>query len=133
MMLLKVFFILISSGVAALKPPHAGFLESVKTKDGVVYTEVKRMGDYLLIYPMQYQGGGKWHPIPVNEISQGQITLTHPKIKKRTTLNLETQKEIFSVPLLYSKDPTLLISVQYTYKKQFLAFNYVLDNYEEHK
>jgi hypothetical protein len=132
---LKVFFFFLFShfAFASIRPPHAGFIDSSKTIEGIVYTEIKKMGDYLLIYPMKLSGKNKWVPIPVSEISSGQITMTHPKIKKRTILNLVAQKEIFSVPMLYSKDPTLIISLQYVYKKQAVSFNYTLNNLEEHK
>jgi hypothetical protein len=132
---LKVFFFFLFSHVALanIKPPHAGVMESSNINEGRIYTEVKKMGEYLLIYPMKLTVKDKWLPIPVSEISGGQITMTHPKIKKRTILNLVAQKDIFSVPLLNSKDPILLITLQYVYKKQAVTFNYTLNNIEEHK
>jgi hypothetical protein len=132
---LKVFFLFLFSNfaLAAIRPPHAGLIESTKTLNGTIYTEVKKMGDYLLIYPMKLSSKNKWEPISASEISNALITMTHPKIKKRTTLNLVAQKDIFSVPMLYSKDPTLLISLQYVYKKQAVAFSYTLNNVEEQK
>ncbi len=131
---LKVFFLFsfVLSAFASVRPPHAGILDQQKTKEGMVYTEIKKMGDYLLIYPLKLSGK-KWTPIPLSEISNGKITLTHPKIKKRTVLDLVSEKEIFSVPVLYSKDPTLMVTLYYTYRKQVLSFNYVLNSYEEQK
>ena len=134
-LLLKVFFFfsLYSTVFASLRPPHAGILLTAKTKEGMVYTEIKKMGDYLLVYPMKLIGSKKWSPIALSQISQGKITLTHPKVKKRITLDLVAQKDVFSVPLLASIDPTLIITVEYVYQKQHLQFNYTLTNYQEER